>query len=414
LRCPESCPLISNATLPNFNAFSHVVEHEFLPNYKILQNVFTQEGVNKHIDVPRLVKARVQDNLEFLQWVKAFFDSRYQGPYDAVQRRKEARIKPSAAAAPPAPGAAGAPRAARVSPSKASLPSATAAAAAAAAGGSPSASAAGRSRTGASPGAGPAARAGRTAGAPAGAVAGAGAGNAAGPVPALARVQARLAELKASIPALEQERNNYFNLLREVEIACQEDEAAAAAAGPASADDGGFRARVLDVLYKTDDADEFRPPGDEGDDGEDTAAAAAAADSSAGADADAEDDAATGQHAHSEADAHANADADAEAGAFGGAAGLDDSLAAAGDHNGDDHDDDVHHDSAVYAAAPAEDEVADEAETAIVGATIDQRVADLDREPGAGDATVDEELPSRGAAGVGAAAAPGNAEFEEY
>lgn len=37
----------------------------------------------------KLVKAKYQDNLEFLQWLKRFFDINYNGePYDAVSRRK--------------------------------------------------------------------------------------------------------------------------------------------------------------------------------------------------------------------------------------------------------------------------------------------------------------------------------------
>lgn len=37
----------------------------------------------------KLIKAKYQDNLEFLQWMKRFFDIKYNGaPYDAVGRRK--------------------------------------------------------------------------------------------------------------------------------------------------------------------------------------------------------------------------------------------------------------------------------------------------------------------------------------
>jgi len=39
--------------------------------------------------VDKLVKAKYQDNLEFLQWMKRFFDIKYNGqPYDSVGRRK--------------------------------------------------------------------------------------------------------------------------------------------------------------------------------------------------------------------------------------------------------------------------------------------------------------------------------------
>jgi microtubule-associated protein, RP/EB family len=41
------------------------------------------------IPVDRLVKCRFQDNLEFLQWVKKYWDQYYPGgePYDAIARR---------------------------------------------------------------------------------------------------------------------------------------------------------------------------------------------------------------------------------------------------------------------------------------------------------------------------------------
>lgn len=72
----------------NFNA---KFEHEFVNNFKILQVVFTNEKINKPVDVPKLVKAKFQDNFEFLQWMKALFDQKYSGEgYDAAERRQEA------------------------------------------------------------------------------------------------------------------------------------------------------------------------------------------------------------------------------------------------------------------------------------------------------------------------------------
>ena len=45
--------------------------------------------MKKHIDVDKLIKAKYQDNLEFLQWMKKYFDMNYNGePYDALGRRK--------------------------------------------------------------------------------------------------------------------------------------------------------------------------------------------------------------------------------------------------------------------------------------------------------------------------------------
>jgi len=57
----------------------------------VLQNVFNTEGVAKHVPVDKLIKGKFQDNLEFLQWMKRFFDVKYGGqPYNAKQRREEA------------------------------------------------------------------------------------------------------------------------------------------------------------------------------------------------------------------------------------------------------------------------------------------------------------------------------------
>ena len=59
-----------------------------LENFKILQSTFTNHSVDKIIPVERLVKCRMQDNLEFLQWVKRFWEQYYNGDgYDAQARR---------------------------------------------------------------------------------------------------------------------------------------------------------------------------------------------------------------------------------------------------------------------------------------------------------------------------------------
>ena len=64
-------------------------EYEFVNNFKILQKAFDSNGITRHIEVQKLVKAKYQDNLEFLQWLKRYFDLNYNGePYDAVGRRK--------------------------------------------------------------------------------------------------------------------------------------------------------------------------------------------------------------------------------------------------------------------------------------------------------------------------------------
>jgi len=72
----------------NFNA---KFDYEFTKNFSVLQEVFTKVGIDKRIDVQTLVKGKFQDNLEFCQWMKKYFDMHYGGdPYDAAGRRSMA------------------------------------------------------------------------------------------------------------------------------------------------------------------------------------------------------------------------------------------------------------------------------------------------------------------------------------
>ncbi|XP_008559475.1 microtubule-associated protein RP/EB family member 1 isoform X3 [Microplitis mediator] len=64
------------------------LEHEYIQNFKILQGAFKKMNVDKVIPVDRLIKGRFQDNFEFLQWFKKFFDANYDGlDYDAFEAR---------------------------------------------------------------------------------------------------------------------------------------------------------------------------------------------------------------------------------------------------------------------------------------------------------------------------------------
>ncbi|XP_023019777.1 microtubule-associated protein RP/EB family member 1 isoform X2 [Leptinotarsa decemlineata] len=57
------------------------LEHEYIQNFKILQASFKKMSVDKIIPVDKLIKGRFQDNFEFLQWFKKFFDANYDGRY---------------------------------------------------------------------------------------------------------------------------------------------------------------------------------------------------------------------------------------------------------------------------------------------------------------------------------------------
>ncbi|XP_076621141.1 microtubule-associated protein RP/EB family member 1 isoform X2 [Colletes latitarsis] len=68
--------------------FKTNLEHEYIQNFKILQGGFKKMNVDKVISVDKLVKGRFQDNFEFLQWFKKFFDANYNGrDYDAYEAR---------------------------------------------------------------------------------------------------------------------------------------------------------------------------------------------------------------------------------------------------------------------------------------------------------------------------------------
>eukprot|EP00347_Sterkiella_histriomuscorum_P009338 403341594 len=64
-------------------------DYEFVENFKILQQALAKNEIKRYIDVDKLIKAKYQDNLELLQWMKRYYDINYNGePYDAVGRRK--------------------------------------------------------------------------------------------------------------------------------------------------------------------------------------------------------------------------------------------------------------------------------------------------------------------------------------
>lgn len=65
-------------------------EYEYIANYKLLQQAFLKLGLKKEIEVEKLIKGKYQDNLEFMQWLKRYYDMRTNGgtTYNPITRRK--------------------------------------------------------------------------------------------------------------------------------------------------------------------------------------------------------------------------------------------------------------------------------------------------------------------------------------
>ncbi|KAG5979334.1 hypothetical protein E4U55_005273 [Claviceps digitariae] len=147
-------------------------EWAYVQNFKVLQNAFTKHQIDKPIPVEALIKCKMQDNLEFLQWTKKFWDLNFPDhDYDAVARRKGGAL--------PASGAgAAAPRAAT--------------------------STGGARRGGAAATAAP-----RVA-------------KAAGVGPGSAALQLENNTLKETVVGLERERDFYFSKLRDIELLIQQ------------------------------------------------------------------------------------------------------------------------------------------------------------------------------------------------
>ena len=97
----------------NFNAY---LTHEIAQNYKLLQKIFATCKVHKYVDAEVLAKGRFIENLEFLQWLKCFYETNGcsvpRGEYRARERRRlfnvaEPRVLPGTARkAPATPGRA--------------------------------------------------------------------------------------------------------------------------------------------------------------------------------------------------------------------------------------------------------------------------------------------------------------------
>ncbi|XP_060914282.1 microtubule-associated protein RP/EB family member 1-like isoform X1 [Labrus mixtus] len=182
--------------------FGAKLEHEYIHNYKLLQLSFKKMAVDKIIPVDKLVKGKFQDNFEFVQWFKKFFDANYDGKeYDPVEARQGQDAMPqgpslSALNKPPKKALSQAPQrppVAKVAPKLSNV-------------------------SARKPGMG-------------------------GGDEERAELINEMDMLKSTIQDMEKERDFYFGKLRNIELICQEKEG----------EGDPTLQRIIDILYATDD-----------------------------------------------------------------------------------------------------------------------------------------------------------------
>jgi RP/EB family microtubule-associated protein len=192
-------------------------EYMYIQNFKVLQSksagpimsptnqpdTFARHNIDKTVSIESLVKCKMQDNLEFLQFTKRYWDQCYPGgEYDAVARRKGNGAMPSGAPARMAMGGGAGGGAARRGP------------------GAGSNTMAPRTRT------------------PQG---GGGAASAA--------LQQENAALRETIAGLQRETDFYFRKLRDIELLIQQ---AIEADPELDKEDDGLLKQIQAILYSTE------------------------------------------------------------------------------------------------------------------------------------------------------------------
>ncbi|XP_043397908.1 microtubule-associated protein RP/EB family member 3 isoform X2 [Chelonia mydas] len=191
--------------------FQAKLEHEFIHNFKVLQAAFKKMGVDKIIAVEKLVKGKFQDNFEFIQWFKKFFDANYDGKeYNPLLARQGQEVAPSPNPAPQ--------RTSPTAPKTMPVPTRVT-------------NVISSNITRKNP---PAARNG---------------GSEADTQ--ILELNQQLMDLKLTVDGLEKERDFYFSKLRDIELICQEHES----------ENSPVIAGIIGILYATEEG--FAPPEDD-------------------------------------------------------------------------------------------------------------------------------------------------------
>lgn len=234
------------------------LDYEFLGNYKVLQNAFTKLKIDKILPVEKLVRAKYQDNLEFMQWFKRFYELNNPAlDYDPVAARAGGKGAGGAARVAPAAGSSFS-NSTRVggTPSKPLAGRATSRSIGSSSGSSGSSSSSGS-------GARDKENSGRATSSSIGSKAAAGR---AAPAPVVDEVLVQKAEalrqenatLQATIEGLEKERDFYFEKLTVVEEMLQERQAAAGDNVPPEVAE--LVESIFKVLYATESTTAPPPP----------------------------------------------------------------------------------------------------------------------------------------------------------
>ncbi|XP_024946155.1 microtubule-associated protein RP/EB family member 1 isoform X2 [Cephus cinctus] len=206
------------------------LEHEYIQNFKLLQAGFKKMNVDKIVPIDRLVKGRFQDNFEFLQWFKKFFDANYTRtePYDALAMRNGEAMGSGGSNAPRGIGIV------KRNPTR-DIPTSRPIA-----------------RTGEgppSPVQAPATKSVVNKVQPNRPVPKTGPVGTRGDLGKVEELSAQVMELKMTVDGLEKERDFYFGKLRDIEVMCQDCD---------NGDPPPIVQKILEVLYATEDG--FAPP----------------------------------------------------------------------------------------------------------------------------------------------------------
>lgn len=199
----------------DFNANTEV---KYLANWKVVQTNMARHKIDKVVPIDRLVKCKMQDNLEFLQWCKKYWDQYFPGgEYDAHGRR---------GGTVPSLSSSVSSHAAPIKTNMSSTSSATTGSAAAAAPRRATGTTSTRSVA-------PAPRAASSA--------------------QTAALNREIEALNETVSGLETERDFYFNKLRDIEILIQNATEGEGGAERLEVSEEGLVKQIQEVLYSTEE-----------------------------------------------------------------------------------------------------------------------------------------------------------------